>query len=299
MDFQQIVNVISSIPSQKLLDIAEDIKKRMKTDPSLIEMKDKKEYVTQADIQIQLFILKYMQDSKLRGTYKIKAEEELTKGEMNLNNADWQLIIDSLDGTSAFCKGQETWGVMVGACDPGGVLQYSWNLVSSGDVYANDDAEVLISFKKKVERGETLAIDVYDYGAGSSEKFGGVFEKLSGLSSNQYIQTSYPAAVWAGWELFNKKLNGLLWLPSKKGKKYYPDYDLIFLGALQSKGYSIRLAKIENSNAMISIAPTEEDLDLLWKTGLELVPEEQKQQLEIVPNPLKITSNVVEDDSNN
>lgn len=291
MDLREISEVIEKIPVDEVLKIAEYIKERMKNDSDLIEIKEKKQFVTKADKDIQAFILEYLENSRLKGTYKIKAEEDLAKKYIQGNS--WKLLVDPLDGTSAFCNGKNEWGVMIGACDIDGILRYSWNLVSSGDVYSsgiNQFSEILESFSSKIDKEEKIAIDVYDYGAGASERFGAVFEKLSGLNNSHYIQTSYPAAVWTGWKLFTQELNGLLWLPSNEGKKFYPDYDLIFLGALKARGYNIRLGKIGTENIMIAIAPLKEDIEILWKTGLELIPEKQREEIQVSQNPLQINT---------
>jgi fructose-1,6-bisphosphatase/inositol monophosphatase family enzyme len=277
-----IIQVFLLIPKDEILAIANDIKLRLTSDKTLIEMKAKKEYVTKADIEIQNFLLNYFANSKLAGTYKIKAEEKLSeadKAKSDGKDKSWQLIIDPLDGTSAFCKGVETWGVMVGACDMAGKLLFSWNLVSSGELYMTNLESTIIgrlSFKEKVKN----QIDVYDYGASASERFAKIFEEKSGLTPNQYEQTSYPAAVWAGWQLYQSKLDGLLWLPSSQCKKNYPDYDLIFLGALKQKGYKIRLGKVGSSVEMAVVAPSWSDLENLWQTGLKMITEKKRNELE-------------------
>ena len=122
------------------------------------------------------------------------------------------------------------------------------------------------------------------------QKFGQVFEKF-GFAAEDYEITSCPAAIWAGWELFQKKLNGLLWLPSEEGKKNYPDYDLIFLGSLKQRGYKIRLGKIEGKVEMIAIAPSLEDLEILWKSGLEIIPENKRKNI-LIEKDLIITAKI-------
>lgn len=291
-----IIKVFSQIDGKQFLEIAKIIKEKINKDPSLIEIKSKKDYVTQADIQIQQTILDFFANSSLKGTYKIKAEEELTPKQKNANQGEkkWQLLIDPLDGTGAFCKSSDNWGVMIGACDLNGQLIYSWNMVSTGEIYqTSSEVKSRQSFSKKIANGESIAIDVYDYGAGASEKFGSIFEIQSGYTKNQYNQTSYPAAIWAGWQLYQEKLDGMLWLPSTEGKKNYPDYDLIFLGALRQKGYQIRLGKIGDSIEMIAIAPTREDLEVLWKTGLEMVPFGKKDILESSDGEPVITTSLI------
>jgi len=293
IDAIEIKKVFAGLPVQDILVIANKIKGQIQSDPSLVEIKSKKEYVTKADFDIQRLILRYLVNSSLAGSYRIKAEEELSAEEKGQNDGikSWQLIIDPLDGTSAFCKGADTWGVMVGACDADGKLICSWNMVSDGNIFSSgmESGAAQESLAAKVGEKGKVRVDVYDYGAGASEKFPAIFEKNSGFKAGQYEQTSYPAAVWAGWELFTGKLDGMLWLPSNEGKKNYPDYDLIFLGALQQKGLKIRLGKVGESVEMIAIAPTAEDLEMLYEVGLEMISEEKRKQLQAV-DELKITT---------
>jgi fructose-1,6-bisphosphatase/inositol monophosphatase family enzyme len=131
------------------LEIAGRIRAALQTNPKLIQLKDKKEYVTQADIQIQKYLLNYFINSPLAGTYSIKAEEKLSQEEQkqNRSNCQFQLIIDPLDGTSAFCKGEETWGSMVGLCDQEGRIIYSWNLISNGEIFSSTTAKGVIKHR--------------------------------------------------------------------------------------------------------------------------------------------------------
>lgn len=295
-DLEKVVEVFDELPAEKILEVAQDVQKKLQTDQSL-EQQEKGEdewgWVTKADTEIQKMILDYFKNSSLAGTYKIIAEEKF-EDEGGSEQKSWQLVIDPLDGTSAFRKGKETWGVMIGACDEKGVLQYSWNLVSSGDVYKIDLSakSEKKSFAEKVASGAKVAIDVYDYKSGASEKFGEIFEGKSSFKSDQYEQTSYPAAIWAGWELYQGNLDGLLWVPSDKGKKWYPDYDLIFLGALLQQGFKMRLAKIEGNIAIVVIAPSDEDVDSLYNIGCDMITDEQKKIIEIVDSPLQITNSL-------
>ena len=233
--------------------------------------------------------MEYFGKSELAGTYSIKAEEKTSV--YGNSSGQYQLIIDPLDGTSPFIKQQETWGTMIGLCDRTGILKYSWNMVANGNIYkTSDNPKKLKSFQEKLRLKEKIIIDVYDYKSGASDKFGSVFEKLSGVKTEQYSQTSYPAAVWTGWELFTGNLDGLLWVSSDKGKKFYPDYDLVFLGALSSIGFKIRLGKVDNNNAIIAIAPTDEDADLLYTAGLNLIPISQQESIRLAENFLQITN---------
>jgi fructose-1,6-bisphosphatase/inositol monophosphatase family enzyme len=292
-NYKKIQKTFEEIPKEKILNIAKEIKQRIIDNPSLVQLKDKKEYVTKADFEIQNFILDFFSKSELSGKYKIKAEEELSdeQRKSNLSKKDFQLIIDPLDGTSEFCNNNDTWGTMIGLCDKEGRLIYSWNLLSNGDIYSSDTkSETFLSFKEKINQNKKIAIDVYDYNESASKKFSKAFKKISGLKKYNYIQTSYPAAIWTGYKLFNQDLDGLLWIPSNSGKKFYPDYDLIFLGALQKKGYKIKLGKIEKNIALVAVAPTKKDIETLWNIGLEIISESEKKNIVCVINNLKITS---------
>ncbi len=236
--------VFNALPAKQLLTVAKEIQQRIQTDASLVTLKDKKEYVTKADYALQQIILDYFAQSELAGTYRICSEETLNQDQqVQVTNPTWELILDPLDGTTAFCQQQETWGVMVGARDLQGQIVYSWNLVSTGDVYSTSSAatQPIASINTKLER-----IDVYDYGVNKTEFFS--------------QQTSYPAAVWTGWQLYQGKLDGLLWLSSSAGKQHYPDYDLIFLGALQAQGWKIDLQKQQGVVVRVAVAKTNENL---------------------------------------
>jgi len=293
IELEKIKDVFNNIPKQKILQITNEITDRLERGEKIIEGakgtgEGEWDWRTEADTRIQKFILDYFDSSSLSGSYKIDAEEaDLVEVNNNDTDKQWKLVIDPLDGTSSFSKGQKTWGVMVGACDLKNNLFYSWNMVSSGEVFdgeVKDERVLKRSFKDKINTGEKINIDVYDYKSGASERFGEVFEGVAEVEKINYNQTSYPAAVWAGWELYNGNLDGLLWLPSDQGKKWYPNYDLIFLGALIQKGYKIRIGKLKNNNgllknAMIVIAPSEEDVNILWNTGLAMTPQEQSQKI--------------------
>ncbi len=265
----QIVEVFNQIKSRDIILMAKKIQKRLITDKSLIKKdNDKYKIVTQVDIEIQKYLLNYFKKSLLKGTYEIVAEEKFVK-QIN-KDTTWKLIIDPLDGTSSFKNQKNTWGVMIGACDISGILQYSYNIISSGKVYKSENNKKfkLKSFEQLKKTGKNITIDIYDYDSG-----------FSNLIDDEYKKTSYPAAIWAGWQIYQQKLNGLLWLPSNRGKKYYPDYDLIFLKALEDKGYKILLGKIENNNALIAVAPTKKDVEKLYQIGTNLIPKQLKTKM--------------------
>ena len=198
---KQIKNVFEQINSKSIISMVKRIQKQLVTNKSLIKNNDDVyKIVTQADIEIQKYLLNYFENSSLKGTYEVIAEESITNRNRNNNrNVTWKLLIDPLDGTSCFRKQKETWGVMVGACDLSGVLQYSWNMVSSGEIYSSKTAErnpiKRDSFLERVAKGKKLAIDVYDYGTGAIDNFKTPFEQTYGVTSSQYEITGYPVAV--------------------------------------------------------------------------------------------------------
>ena len=265
-----ILEAFSNIPSAEILKIARNIQKDIVSGSSSVRLKDKNQLVTDADLKIQKFILQYFANSSLAGKYSIQAEEELNSSELALNDQTkpWQLIIDPIDGTTAFSKGKDTWGSMIGLCNQKGQLVYSWNLLSSGEIFQSGIINQL-----PVKDTKPLRVDVYSYEAGVTKLFPSKFESISlgKYCQENIITKSYPAAILAGWELYSGKLDALLWLPSSTGKGFYPNYDLIFLGVLREQGWKIAFSKQQRKIQMLAIAPTSEDLDLLWNTGLEMI----------------------------
>lgn len=275
---KEIIKVFNRIESEYIIYLAKKVQKELVSNKNLIKNNENMyKVVTQADIEIQKYLLNYFENSPLKNTYEIIAEERYVK-KYN-KNAIWKLIIDPLDGTSSFKNQKNTWGIMVGACDMKGILQYSYNILSTGEIYKTESGNKLKlrSFEQLKKFGKNIIIDVYDYGSGISDYF-----------NNLYKKTSYPAAIWAGWQLYQQKLSGLLWLPSNKGKKWYPDYDLIFLGAILDKGYNIIIGKKDNNNSMIVIGPTLKNTEKLYEIGLSLLPANQRNKMKKIVNKLKI-----------
>jgi fructose-1,6-bisphosphatase/inositol monophosphatase family enzyme len=132
--WSEIDLVFKGIPAQALLARAADARAALTANPELVRLKKGGELVTQADIEIQEQLLCYFAGSALAGTYCVRAEEQLDAGcpAADARAVKWQLIVDPLDGTGAFCRGEPFWGVMAGLCDRSGALVYSWNLLSSG-----------------------------------------------------------------------------------------------------------------------------------------------------------------------
>ncbi len=265
----EIKKLVKGIPAERLLEIARRDQPKYAQEyigsgQLSVEKKSDGTKVTPTDREMERVLIDYFKAPPLLQLFSIKGEEG---GEQAGEEKPFKIIIDPLDGTSSFIKGKDTWGTMVGLCDSEGRLIYSWAVVSTGEIFQSSDAtkSKLPSFD---ERSITrpLKIDVYDYGAGSAEKFPSAFKQPVEV-------TSMPSAVSAGWELWNDRLDGLLWLPSNAGKKNYPDYDLVFLDALKQQGWQIILGKTAGASGveMGVIAPTLEDAQLLWKTGLEII----------------------------
>ncbi len=291
---QEISNLLEQIPKEKILSLAQDMQIKLKEVKSFLgqkKLKDEWGLTTTADIAIEKILIKYFDSSCLRNKYYLKSEESAqTKVRKKF---DWQLLVDPLDGTSAYKKEKNTWGVMVGLCDAKGQLNYSWNLVSNGATYTNftkNSKLKLQSFQQKITNKQQLNIDVYDYKNNIADKFKTEFENQLGINARLINKTSYPAAVWTGWQLSQGQLDGLLWLPSNTGKKWYPDYDLIFLGALQAQGYKIILGKVGNENALIAVATTKDDVKALFNNGLNMIDKKLANKIKMAKNPLLITT---------
>lgn len=253
MLLSQLSKVFNALPAQQMLAMARDIQSRLITDASLVLLKDKKDYVTKADYDIQRLVLDYFAQSPLAGTYRINSEEVIADDQqVQIVEPTWQLLIDPLDGTTAFCEQQDIWGVMVGGCDLSGKLMYSWNLVSTGEIYTTDSAQqnMIDSTNTILER-----VDVYDYGVKDSQQ-------------RFAQQTSYPAAVWTGWKLYTGELDGLVWLPSTAGKKTYPEYDLIFLGALEKQGWQVHWGVTNGKIHTVAVARNKKNLQTLINISL-------------------------------
>jgi len=296
---QSIQNVFNAIPVNEILQIASSIQSRLIDEKSLIKEKGGNELVTEADLKIQECLLDYFSGSELGGTYFLKAEEELGAKELLQNESGklYQLIIDPLDGTNPFSQGKNNWGVMVGVCSNEGEILFSWNLLSSGEIYSSvvpsekPPNEKPQSWSLALKTKSRLRIDIDDYGAGAAERFPQAFSKIAGWSLDQLEVSSQAAAVVAGWELYQGVLDGLLWLPSEKGKRSYPDYDLTYLGALKNCGWKIALGKKADSVQMVVVAPSEEELSQLIKTGLSLLTPQKAEEINII-SELKITTSI-------
>ena len=281
---KEILETFKNIPADIILKTAIDFQAKIVNDITLIQKKSAFDYVTEADFEIQNLILNYFSNSKLVGTYNIQAEENLDDRYKKLNDTqkDYLLIIDPLDGTNPFCRGEQTWGTMVGLfCKKTNKLIFSWNLISTGEIYTSEASKKLeISNKNPIK-----CFDVFDYGSESANLFP---QKLEEVSLGKYKRheiraTSCPSAVWVGYELYKRNLNGVLWLPergTKKGKGHYPNYDLVFIGAIKAQGWEVALGKKDGLTQILAIADNKEDLEFLKQVSHSLVSSDFKVEFE-------------------
>lgn len=275
-NYSSIKQSFDSIPIENILKTAHRTQKELKSHPTFVNEKSPGQFVTEADLLIQDIILNVFASSPLKGSYYTKSEElELNCNEHIGKQYQYQLLIDPLDGTNAFCKGSNDWGVMVGLCDLSGCLLYSWNLLSDGTVFSSDSkgAEVISWSECK----EALNIDFFNYGTGNVDVFMSYLNKR--LSNNMKV-VSFDSAVAVGSALYQGKCNGVLWLPSNQGKKCYPDYDLIFLGALSTQGWQCILGKIKDTVLFVSVAPSKSNLQLLKEVGMLMLHEKLREEIE-------------------
>ena len=266
VDMTLITAVFDQVPVREILAIARELQSTVLSDSRAVTRKESSEIVTKADLEIQRTLLKYFAESALAGMYQIKAEEE-TDNVAESESAYLQLLIDPLDGTNPFVRGEPFWGTMVGVCDSSGVLRYSWNLLSDGSIYRSSASQEMPPASWESVSNRELTIDLFDYGAGLALQA----RELLGRSCQA---TSIPSAVWTGWKLLSGELDGLLWLPSKLGKRSYPDYDLVFLGALAARGFKVALGYSDSTTqavSMVAVAPCEAGLERLWNTGVTLI----------------------------
>jgi len=112
---KQIKNVFEQINSKSIISMVKRIQKQLVTNKSLIKNNDDVyKIVTQADIEIQKYLLNYFENSSLKGTYEVIAEESITNRNRNNNrNVTWKLLIDPLDGTHNFMHGLPHWCISI------------------------------------------------------------------------------------------------------------------------------------------------------------------------------------------
>jgi hypothetical protein len=278
MDVSTLESVFSGIPAAELLSLAEDCRARSEQDVDFLRRKEDGQYVTKADVAIQLRLLEYFAGSALGGCYVVKAEEQIDLPVFPRQPLEQcgQLIIDPLDGTDMFFRGGNEWGSMVGWADGDGRLQYSWNLFSDGSVYCSlqSGGQTLASLAERFRASDVLHVDIFDYGAGAAADVAAALSSVleSENPAGRIRPTAFPSAIAAGRALCRNELDCLIWLPSERGKRSYPDYDLIFLGALRDRGWHIALGCKQEEILAVVVAPTARDLDLLWRVAESFLP---------------------------
>ncbi len=270
----RIEEAFSGIASEPLLRIAKEEQRALAARSGAgVREKALGERFTEADVRIQSHLLSYFAESAIAGLYIVKAEEELPCAASAPDGGPkvLQLIVDPLDGTEAFIRGEDTWGVMVGVADADGLLLASWNLTSSGELYTSFDTGdgPARSWERALSERGSLVFDVFDYGGPAPGLFPAALEGASGgwIRSDDLQIRSSPAAVIAGSDAVNGRIDGLLWLPGAAGKRVYPDYDLVFLGALQARGWRISLGSHAGEVLTVAAAPADAELELLERTG--------------------------------
>ncbi len=276
--------LLEALPFGELIGIANTYQSKIVSGEIAITNKSKYEIVSPVDVAIQKRIEEYLRNSDLYRYFSIIGEEE-TGAQVETTQKPFTVLIDPLDGTSEYVKGGRRCGIMVGICDSNGVLIESVNCTIDGEIISQSKTQTTIieSFAEKKAQNKKISIDVYDYGAGSAEKYK--------TENPEYEITSYPSALWAGRELYNGNLDGMLWLPSMEGKKYYPDYDLIFLGALKKQGWKILLGTSSMVVEMVVVAPTEMDADFLWNTGISMLSKDKITEIRKM-DELRISSKI-------
>jgi hypothetical protein len=274
----RVLSAFRTIPTNDLLHIGLQVQHRLHRGELKAEQKPGDELVTQADRLIQQRLVQHF-ESCLEGlAYGILAEEDLSYD--SAQSPDGVLVIDPLDGTSSFVRGEPTWGVMVGWVSSRGCLEISWNLLSSGQVYTS----LAPSFAHPPKfTGARCLIDVWDYDSGAREQFSQILRSVNEPARvlKNIGTTAYPAAVWVGWQLLEGGLDGLLWLPGTRGKRCYPEYDLIMLGTLVVAGWHVCLGRSKDGAVQVVLVASDAELgELLLDTANVWIRQSQVADLD-------------------
>jgi fructose-1,6-bisphosphatase/inositol monophosphatase family enzyme len=279
MNLESIVSVFKNLPASKILTLAKSIQAQIPNDASLVKNKASWDFVTKADTEVQNLVLDYFCDSDLAGTFVINAEENLLPRHiLTPKNPTWQLVLDPIDGTNPFARGESTWGTMVGACDMDGKLIVSWNQLSDGRIFTSYEEVSEISLREPHGSDGLLSIDFCDYGTDQDEFF--LAEVNRQLPEQKKTATNnYNSAIWAGASLYYGENQALVWIATDGEKKFYPAYDLIYLGALAAQGWCVKIGKIGAENALIIVACTEDLAVKLWNAGLATMEKNLAEQV--------------------
>jgi len=254
-----ILDAFNKIDSVKLLKIARTF--QLEIDKGNIKSKgfDGWGLVTNADLELQNEIIEYFNSVPiLQNTFNIKAEEEITNELYSQNDAKWVLIIDPLDGTKEFINATEKWGIMIAAGEINGDVFYSMCILADGRVYSSE-------MNQSIYPSVNNTIDIFDYSNNFNEKLGR--EIVNTFGENLSI-SAYPSAIYACSQVMDGICKGLVWLPSKTGKKHYPLYDLIFLPILLQRFHS-RIYCSDGDVVCLILSPTKKQNLLISEILLE------------------------------
>lgn len=240
----RIINAFKSIDSAKLLNIAESHQNKLNQENVKSKGMGIWGQVTDADIEIQYSIIEYFNKiPELSGTFCIKSEEKIENIDFP-ENPSWVLIIDPLDGTNEFVKKTNKWGILIGAGEIGSEIFFSVCINADGDFFTNE--------YDKSEIKEGNEIDIFDY---SNEHVENVFKQISSLYKGIGVVT-HPSASYSLARIVKGKSKGLIWVPSDKGKKYYPLYDLLFLPILFGS-FPTKIYIFENKALTVIVAESQ------------------------------------------
>lgn len=219
--------------------------------------------VTDADTLIQQYIYDCYKISPLVSFAWFTGEEEAAYNDSSIQ--DYMIVIDPLDGTSSLIKWKQTYGTMVWLCDATGRLLSGMCIDSTGRIFSSATAfpQKLLPLSDK----KSLRIDFYNYTKDDSDPskqlFRSIITQTYNLRDDTYEQTSLPAAIRAGKELYEGTLDAMVRVPWTLEKKTYPDYDCLFLATLQKQWWQIAIGRSDNKNIAIIVAPTIVDLKIL------------------------------------
>jgi hypothetical protein len=156
----------------------------------------------------------------------------------------------------------------------------SWDQLSDGRIFTSYDQVLLCEpqgTQTRVKR-EFLRIDFCDFETDQSEIFLVNIRRV--LPEREIMVTDrYKCAIWAGSSLSYGENQALVWIATDGQKKFYPAYDLIYLGALSAQGWCVKLGKVGTENALIVVAKTEEIAAKLWQASLSTMQKKLAEQV--------------------
>ncbi len=266
-----------TLPAETWLAHARQVQTALQAGTLTAQHKDATELVTAADTALQQMILQHWAASGAAGQYAIWAEEELgPEWAEQPADPDWYLLVDPIDGTSAFARGEDQWGTMVGGLNRDGSWRASWNVTAGGEMYTNWGPAPRPAATPLAER-ETVQLLYCDYGAGGEPA---AVAAVRALTQRPVTTVVVPAAVCEGAALTYGRADALLWVASGEGKRTYPLYDLVYLGALTAQGWVVRLGFAGRDVMLVVVAATVADAEALVKVGRgQLRPEHRLERV--------------------